>query len=570
MNRTRGLRILMATALLLSIGCGESPTLKVSGILVGHDAAPMPLAHVHLLRPIDLMFGTEQLIASDEVDDDGRFEVTTAESGTFYLQFTGVNHASKQLPVVVEGPKELELEVRLAPLEYVDDFGGVKAIGDFNEFEASSAREMSEQPDGSFVVEIETDATTSAYQLTGVVEPGFRFAGTDFDSCFHAGVGDYRSVVRADGGTITIRFDPAKLPQSKDPASVTFDDPSTTPARMASFVEELEERIAEWAEAREEVTLAGEELSYDWTSTLEDLRTRAEGEEDPLIRQALYYGILQLNSYGADLDSASARLALDGLPPTSHLWSLQPFGLYWVLADAFESLKGERGSSSESDTVRPVWLEDYVTYMEDGAAAHPDEDVRATMLMGVVWIAHTAKDANLGRVYHERLIAEYPESPAADWAREYAPDRNIQVGKSIPEFAFVSLDDSTASVSSHSLSGSVYLMDFWATWCVPCIAELPNLHELYETYGGRGFEIVSFSFDEAPDAVTEFRQEDWEMPWIHVHVPDAWENEAIHPFEVFGIPKVILVGTDGVILGTDDDVKGERLRETLARVLGEP
>ena len=97
--------------------------------------------------------------------------------------------------------------------------------------------------------------------------------------------------------------------------------------------------------------------------------------------------------------------------------------------------------------------------------------------------------------------------------------------------------------------------------------ELPNLHDLYETYGGRGFQIVSVSFDEDVDAVLEFRRENWDMPWLHVHVPDAWEDEAISPFEVFGIPKIILVGADGTIIGTDDDVRGANLQETLARVL---
>ena len=188
---------------------------------------------------------------------------------------------------------------------------------------------------------------------------------------------------------------------------------------------------------------------------------------------------------------------------------------------------------------------------------------------GVVWAASEAEDEDLGREYNERLLADYPESFAADLARTFAPDRNIQLGKMIPEYSFASLDDSTLTVSRESLLGTTYLMDFWATWCTPCVAELPGLHELYEEYEGQGFQIVSLSFDEDPEEVIEFRQGRWEMPWLHVHVPDPWEGEAMHPFEVWGIPKAILVDADGLIVGTDGDVRGEELQETLARFLAE-
>ncbi len=568
MNRSRAITVLVAVVASSLSGCSESPTLVVSGSVVGHDGAPMPLAHVHLLRPLDLMLDNHPLVSA-EAAADGRFEIATADSGVFYLVFTGVDHERKQVPLIVEGPVELALDVRLATPEYVDDLSGVKVIGEFNDFEVASARDMRERPDGSFVLEIEADADSLAYQLTGILQSGHRSSGTESDSYVADTHGDYRSVLRAEGGKVTITFDPTRLPRSDQPASVVFSDPGSTQARLASLTEELEGHIADWAEAYEEAAQTGEPLSYDWTSTVEELGLRAEGEEDLLIRQALAYITILLTSYGAELDSATAGWSFDELPPTSHLWSVQPFAIPMVAAAAFNSLEGEGESSGEGEGAHPAWLDGYVAYMDAGAATHPDGDVRATMLMAVVWLARQAEDENLGREYYGRLLADYPDSPAADWAREYAPDRNIQVGKMIPEFSFASLDDPTVSISRESLLGTVYLMDFWATWCVPCIAELPNLDELYEKYGGQGFQIVSFSFDEQLDAVIEFREEHRAMPWLHVHIPDAWDDEAMHPFEVFAIPKAILVGADGMIIGTDEDVRGEKLQETLARVLGE-
>jgi thiol-disulfide isomerase/thioredoxin len=212
-------------------------------------------------------------------------------------------------------------------------------------------------------------------------------------------------------------------------------------------------------------------------------------------------------------------------------------------------------------------LEEYKAFCDEGAIGHADEDVRATMLMAVVWVAQLVGDQQLGQEYYQRLLDQYGGSPAADWARVYAPDRNIQVGKMIPDFSFTSLDDSTTTITRESLLGTTYLIGFWATYCGPCVAELPNLHEAAEVFGERGFEILSIAFDEDQDHIAEFRQRRWEMPWLHAHVPDASQDPAIWPFEVFGIPKAILVDAEGMIVGTDDEVRGERLVETLSRLL---
>src|SRR5260370_38395244 len=71
-------------------------------------------------------------------------------------------------------------------------------------------------------------------------------------------------------------------------------------------------------------------------------------------------------------------------------------------------------------------------------------------------------------------------------------------------------------VDLKSYRGKVVLVDFWATWCPPCIAELPNVKKLYETYHDRGFEVVGISQDRTMDALTKFLEKE-KLPWINLY-----------------------------------------------------
>ena len=116
-----------------------------------------------------------------------------------------------------------------------------------------------------------------------------------------------------------------------------------------------------------------------------------------------------------------------------------------------------------------------------------------------------------------------------------------------------------------SLRGKVVLVDFWATWCGPCVAELPNVKELYERYQEQGFEVVGVSLDQELPTLKSFLRSN-EIPWATVPAYSGSENPVLAYYGVFTIPQMILVDQEGKIIATG--LRGEELNAHLKSIFG--
>lgn len=144
--------------------------------------------------------------------------------------------------------------------------------------------------------------------------------------------------------------------------------------------------------------------------------------------------------------------------------------------------------------------------------------------------------------------------------------KKLTKGNPSPKFSFENIDSSTTSLDD--LNGKNVYIDVWATWCGPCIAEIPALKELEKTYHGKNIEFVSISIDDYKDKEKWKKMvENKELKGTQLIADKDWKSDFVKQYAINGIPRFILLDTEGNIVSADAPRPSDpKIREMLNRL----
>ena len=206
--------------------------------------------------------------------------------------------------------------------------------------------------------------------------------------------------------------------------------------------------------------------------------------------------------------------------------------------------RANRAFNEERNSLMPVAFAGYY-FLENGVEAY-DELVKQQV-------------AFVGHPYLKKMRDEVEEE-----TKPKDSSKTAFIGQQYTDLEMADPDGKMHKISELVGEGKYVLVDFWASWCGPCRAEMPNVLEAYNKFHDKGFEVIGVSFDQKKEAWVKAIGQ-LKMPWLQISDLQGWKCAAAPVYKIDGIPDNILIDPQGKII--DRGLRGKALHTRMEKLL---
>lgn len=317
--------------------------------------------------------------------------------------------------------------------------------------------------------------------------------------------------------------------------------PAATPPAAAPAYASDQRYVAAMAEAAQMMKHRRYSFAEDALKKADKI---AEGKSEPCLDQ-LFTVQLGLNNNKGALATAERLEALAQTPLAKSLAKTDS-------AQALIRQAGEKGKPAQLEAAHGVLQSALTDYPKNVRARYTDACV----------LARLGKMDEASKEFGACADAARPTDAMRVRARHFAEDPSLALHKMAPAFEVTALDGTRFNLDS--MVGRVVLVDFWATWCGPCNAELPNVKRMAREFKDEPFTVISISWDKNEEAWKNFIAKN-EMTWLQYRDADHLLSDQ---FNVEAIPHYFTIDSDGVltaeVLGSGSNIEG-KIRKLLKK-----